>query len=257
MPSLRSVATDEADPLAWMRETVFAHRGLHGVGLAENSPSAFAAAIARGFGIECDIRKSRNGRAIVFHDETLERLTEETGPMGALGVGDLTAIRLKGSDDTIPTLRDLLEQVAGAVPLLLEIKSDGVRPISPLCRAVASDLEGYRGPVAVMSFDPRVSAWFARKVPAIAHGLVATEQDRRTLVDSLRRRFAIRQSRAQFLAWDIRDLPSPLVERQRKRGRPVLTWTVRDTAQWDTARACHAAPIAEGPVLENRGAALT
>ena len=257
MPSLRSPTTDPGtggtDPLAWMRETVFAHRGLHGKGLVENSMSAFAAAIERGLGIECDLRKSRDGRAVVFHDPTLERVTGQQGEVRSMSVGQLTAVRFKDSEDSIPTLRDLLDLVAGRVPLMLEIKSDDRRPISPLCRAVRAELEGYRGPVAVMSFDPRVPAWFASKHSPVPRGLVVTEQDRRTLLDGLKRRFAIATSRAQFLAWDVRDLPSALAERERRRGKVLASWTVRDGAQWDMAVKCGAAPVAEGAVLENHG----
>ena len=45
-----------------------AHRGLWGRGVPENSLAAAAAAIGGGFAIECDVRLSRDGTVIVFHD---------------------------------------------------------------------------------------------------------------------------------------------------------------------------------------------
>lgn len=199
-----------------------------------------------GLGIECDIRKSSDGRAMVFHDAALERLTGRDGTMDALPVGELTRIRLGGSDETIPTLRDMLDLVAGQVPLLLEIKSDDRRSIEPLCRAVRRDLGGYGGPAAVMSFDPRVPRWFARHEPEALRGLVVTEQGSRTLLAGIKRAAAISHARPDFLALDIRDLPSSLARRQSARGRALFSWTVRTAVQLETALACGAVPILEG-----------
>lgn len=233
----------------WLGGQPYAHRGLHGERAGENSPAAFAGAIAAGLGIECDVRLSRDGRAIVFHDETLDRLTGRAGRIDAMNVGEITHVPLTVGGDRIPTLRDLLEQVAGRVPLLIEVKSR--RETSPrlLCAAVRRDLEGYLGPVAVMSFDPRVGAWFAAKAPAIARGLVVTEEGRRTLSGAIRRRIAFWKSRAQFLAYDIRDLPSRLPAGQRRRGIAVLTWTVNSPSLRERARSQADAPIAEGAGL--------
>ena len=110
--------------------------------------------MAAGMGIECDVRRTVDERAVVFHDATLDRLAGRAGQLDQLGVGEVTGITLVTGGETIPTLRDVLDQVAGAVPLLLELKTDRGRSVHRLCRAVRRDLEGYRGPVAVMSFDP-------------------------------------------------------------------------------------------------------
>ncbi|MFB0612948.1 glycerophosphodiester phosphodiesterase family protein [Aurantiacibacter poecillastricola] len=234
---------DPAEPLA---AHAYAHRGLHGAGVPENSLAAFRGAIAAGLGIECDIRKSSDGRAIVFHDAELERLTGRGGKTGACSVGELTAMALAGSEERIPTLRDTLELVGGAVPLLLELKSDDRRPIDALCRAVRRDVEGYLGPFGIMSFDPRIPAWFAAHEPDMARGLVVSEQDKRTLLDSIRRGAAVRHARPHFLALDIRDLPSRLSRRQLRKGRALFSWTVRSAQQYETALESGAAPILEG-----------
>ncbi|GGD62884.1 glycerophosphodiester phosphodiesterase [Erythrobacter arachoides] len=236
-----------ADTPDWLTQVVYAHRGLHGEGVPENSLAAFALAAERGLGIECDIRVSRDGRAIVFHDAVLDRLTGSAGVLAGLTVGELTAFRLGDTDQSIPTLRDLLTQVSGRVPLLIELKTDRRDSVHMLCRAVRRDLEGYTGPVAVMSFDPRVPAWFASRLADLPRGLVVTEENGRTLSGALRRWLALRAARATFLAYDIRDLPSRFASRS---GLPLLTWTVKSRAHADVARAAAAAPIMEGPVLE-------
>lgn len=233
----------------WLAQHTYAHRGLHGGGRVENSPSAFAAAIARGLGIECDVQRSRDGQAMVFHDWDLDRLTGESGAVKVRDSAELAQIALTGSGDTIPTLAQLLAQIAGRVPLLIEIKSRREVRYAPLCFAVRRALEGYRGPVAVMSFDPRAVAWFARHAPHIVRGLVVTEEGRRTLSGRFRRHLSLWQARAEFLAYDIRDLPSRFAGTQRRRGLPLLTWTVRSEELAERAKEHADAAIAEGAGL--------
>ncbi|MCY1670825.1 glycerophosphodiester phosphodiesterase family protein [Novosphingobium sp. SL115] len=242
-------APDEAR-VGWLRGRVYAHRGLHGAGVPENSPAAFALAIDRGLGIECDVQRTADGQAVVFHDWDLHRLTAHTGEVIDLRAEQLAKIQLSGGTDCIPTLSAFLEQVAGRAPLLIELKSKREIRTAPLCLAVRRALEGYRGQVAVMSFDPRVSRWFSRHSPRIARGLVVTENGNRTLPARLKLQLAFWQAKPQFLAWDVRDLPSKFVASQRKRGFPVLTWTVRSPDLAARAADCADGPIAEGAGVE-------
>jgi glycerophosphoryl diester phosphodiesterase len=233
----------------WLDEWEFAHRGVHGPGAAENSPAAFAEAIRRGMGIECDVQVSRDGRAMVFHDWTLERLTQGQGPVAARDSEELEKLALTGGGDTIPTLDRLLLQVGGRVPLLVEIKSRRAHDPVPLCRAVGQAITGYHGPIAVMSFDPRVPKWFFRAAPDVLRGLVVTEENAKTARGTFRRYMALWHGRPQFLAYDVRDLPSAFAAAQRGRGLPLLTWTVRSPQLRAVAKAHADAPIAEGAGL--------
>ena len=151
-------------------------------------------------------------------------------------------------------MRELLALVQGRVPLLIEIKSRKERRPGPLCLAVRRDLEGYAGPAAVMSFDPRVGAWFRDRAPRIVRGLVLSEENARTFTGSLRRHWTLWQARSDFLAYDVRDLPSPFAAAQRKRGLPVLTWTVRSPGLRQRAAEHADASIVEGEgVAEDAG----
>ena len=218
MPSSQS----RQDRLRALIARPFAHRGLHGPGRVENSRAAFEAAIAAGHGIELDVQASVDGEAMVHHDYELDRLTEGHGAIRTLGAAELGRIRLKGSDETIPALTEILALVAGRAPLLIEVKSPG-RRVATLSRAVLRALEGYAGPVAVMSFNPGIGHRFARHAPRILRGLVVTEEGRPRR-RWFRRRLALWWSRPDFLAYDIRDLPSRFAAAS---GLPVLTWTVR------------------------------
>ncbi len=204
----------------------FAHRGLHGRGVIENSRAAFEAAIAAGHGIELDVQVSRDGVAIVIHDYELDRLTEGAGPICGLVAAELAKIRLRGGvEETIPTLAETLELIGGRAPLLIEVKSPG-RRVDALSGAVRRAIATYIGPVAVMSFNPEIGRWFAREAPEVLRGLVVTEAGRRWR-GTLTRHLALWRSKAEFLAYDIRDLPSRFAAAQRSKGLPVLTWTCR------------------------------
>ncbi len=234
--------------VAWLGTVAYAHRGLHQPGVPENSLTAFRDAIAAGMGIECDVQRSSDGQAMVFHDFELDRLTAESGPVIQRSADELGRIELSGSGDRIPTLKRMLDEVAGRVPVLIEIKSKGgsFKHSGALCQAVRRVLEGYSGPHAIMSFDPRVARWFAERSPLTVRGLVVTEENSKTLIGMIRRRLSLWAAKPDFLAYDIRDLPSRFAAGQRKRGLPVLTWTVR-SAEHCARAALHAdAPIAEG-----------
>lgn len=243
-PDRRLAPAPDPARVAWLREWTYAHRGLHGEGRVENSPSAFRAAIAAGLGIECDVQQTADGEAVVFHDWDLDRLTAERGPVRSRTAEQVARIPLLGGDP-IWTLPQLLDEVAGRAPLLIEIKSRRDVPFERLCYAVARSLDPYEGHAAVMSFDPRVVRWFARNLPEVApRGLVMTDTD-----SALWRRWALWTARAQFLAYDVRCLPSRLATAQRARGVPVLTWTVSDEARLARARIYADAPIAEAEGL--------
>lgn len=225
----------------------FAHRGLHGPVAVENSRAAFRAAIAAGAGIECDVRIARDGRPMVFHDATLERLTGRSGAIDGMTSAELARVALAGSDETIPTLDEMLALVGGRVPLLIEMKVDG-RSVGGACLAVRRALEGYRGPVAVMAFNPEVSRWFASHAPYVTRGLVLSQHGRSGWRTMARMRLALWRARPDFLAFDVGDLPSAFAAGQRARGLPLLGWTVRGAEPEGID-----APIFEAPVVGTAG----
>ncbi|GGB88563.1 phosphodiesterase [Novosphingobium endophyticum] len=240
--------------VAWIGEHDYAHRGLHGPGVPENSPAAFRRAVARGLGVELDVQRSSDGQPVVFHDTDLDRLTGETGPVARRSAAQLGAIPLAGSSETIPTLRQVLTAVAGRTPVLIEVKSRREQHPAALCLAVRRVLEGYTGPHAVMSFDPRVAHWYARHSPHTVRGLVVSEGEDRALPGKVRRHLALWRARPDFLAYDIRDLPSGFAAAQRRRGLPVATWTVRSAEHRERASAHADAAIFEGAPAAAKGA---
>jgi glycerophosphoryl diester phosphodiesterase len=223
--------------LDWLIARPVAHRGLHdsAAGVIENTPSAFAAAVASNYAIECDLQLSADGDAMVFHDDTLERLTEGSGRVDALLASALKRVTFRATSDHMITLAELCELVAGRVTLVIEVKShfDGDRR---LIRRAAEVLASYDGPVALMSFDPGLMAALRALAPGIARGIVAERHDRRREWDhlSVRAKRALTYfthalaARPQFIAYSVKDLTSTLpLAARRVLKLPLLTWTVR------------------------------
>lgn len=225
-----------ADP-GFLTRRPIAHRGLHGLapGMVENQPAAFDAAIAGNYAIECDVQPTADGDAVVFHDGTLDRLTTATGRVEALTAAELAKVPFKATGDRMITLSGLFAQVAGRVPLVVEIKSEFDGRLG-LTRRVAELAAGYAGPLALMSFDPAPIAWLKTHAPDLVRGIVAESHYAGAhwarMPADLRRDLAslahFPQTDPHFLSWRVADLPSAATERYRgSLGRPVICWTVR------------------------------
>ena len=246
------VSAPETGKTDWIGQWTYAHRGLHGQGVPENSLAAARGAIAAGLGIECDVQRASNGTAMVFHDWDLKRLLDVEGETERFTTDELKALTYPGSEEHPASLPDLLDLIAGQVPLLIEIKSKRGYDVERTCAEVRDNLRSYKGLHAVMSFDPRVSRWFAMNSPDTTRGLVVTEEGTKGLWGNVRRHLALKHARPDFLAYDIRDLPSSFAASQRARGMPVATWTVRSPELLERARQHADAPIAEGDGIETR-----
>jgi glycerophosphoryl diester phosphodiesterase len=221
--------------LDWLTARPVAHRGLHGDGIAENSLSAAAAAVAANYAIEVDLQLSADGEVVVFHDDTLERLTSEKGDVIGRTAAQLKTIKLKDTNDTIPSLDDLLQLVAGRVSLVLELKSPW-NGSTTLAEKVADRLADYEGPVAVMSFDPDLVAALKTFAPGLPRGIVAERwylHPHWKFLSYWRKQYLglllhILRTKPHFVAYAQFNLPAiaPLIA-SFILGMPLLSWTVR------------------------------
>jgi glycerophosphoryl diester phosphodiesterase len=229
--------------LDWLIARPVAHRGLHDdqKGVIENTPSAFAAAIAGRYGIECDLQISADGEAMVYHDDALGRLTEGTGRLDATTAAELKRVAFKATGDHMITLGELCDLVAGRATLVIELKSRYSGDRRLVTRA-AEVLAGYHGPAAVMSFDPAQVAALREITPALPRGMVAERRYRQwgRLPAASKRAMAyfghVLGTRPQFIAYAVKDLPAavPLMARNLL-GLPLLTWTVRSQEDQEKA----------------------
>jgi glycerophosphoryl diester phosphodiesterase len=230
--------------LEWLVKRPIAHRGLHepGEGVIENTATAFQQAIEHRYPIECDIQLTEDGEAIVFHDETLDRLTDESGLVASRTASALQKIPIVGSTDRCQLLPELLDQVAGKVPIIIEIKSHWNGDTRLAVRA-AQVLEDYAGPYAFMSFDPDIVACLAATVPHVVRGIVADRvHDPYYQPLPLARRFELRtmshlaRTKPHFVSFDYAGLPFAPIQQIRSQGFPVITWTIKSERARQQAR---------------------
>ncbi|GJD48914.1 hypothetical protein OPKNFCMD_1640 [Methylobacterium crusticola] len=225
----------------WLTARPIAHRGLHdrASGVPENTVAAAQAAIAGGYAIECDVQLSRDGDAVVFHDEGLGRLAGVPDLVRSRTAADLATLTVAGSDQRIPTLTEFLRVVAGRTPLVVEVKTRHDGDLA-LARRTAEIVAGYDGPLALKSFDPAIVGALAELAPGIPRGMVAESRHddpgyaalggpaRHALAHLLH----LAESRPDFLSWRVDDLPNAATHLGRLLGRmPVMAWTVRTPAQ--------------------------
>ncbi|GGG70675.1 phosphodiesterase [Salipiger pallidus] len=235
-------------PAAFLERPI-AHRAYHDLsrGRPENSLEAIGAAVEAGYGIEIDLQLSGDGQAMVFHDYDLERLTLAVGAVKDRSAADLSKIVLRGGTTGVPTLREVLKLVDGRVPLLIEVKDqDGAlgSNVGPLEAATVAALTGYRGPVALMSFNPHAMVALEQLAPDLPRGLTTcayTEDDFPELSHSHRERLRgipdFDRVGASFISHHWNDLDRPRVAELKAAGHPVLCWTIRTPEQEATARA--------------------
>lgn len=186
----------------------YAHRGLWSEGVAENSLSAFARAAMAGYGIELDVQLSADGEVVVFHDENLLRVTGCDGSLYEKELSFLKTLRLSGTEDTIPTLREVLALINGRVPLLVEIKSD--HAWRTVCEKTAQILDGYTGAYCVESFHPLCVAWFRKHREKVVRGQLSArlwkEKKHRTLAYGIVQNLLLNfYARPDFIAYDFKD----------------------------------------------------
>jgi glycerophosphoryl diester phosphodiesterase len=231
-----------ADPaLAAVFANPVAHRGLHDAahGVIENTRSAFAAALHGGFGMECDIQASADGEAMVFHDYTLDRLTHSVGRVDALGADRLRHVGFRSCADRIQSLAELLMQVEGHQPLVVEVKS-GFDGNTAICARIATLVHDYAGPLVLKSFDPAMISALRSAGVKQPLGIVAmshyeyadyarlSAEEKHALANLLH----FSQTRPDFLSWNHKDLPSaaPYLCRSQL-GLPVMSWTIRSAEE--------------------------
>ena len=222
------------------KQVKYAHRGLHDSTKAENSMSAFRAAKERGFGIELDVRLSKDGELVVFHDDNLTRVAGKEGKVVDFTADELSKMKLNGTDDGIPTLREVLELIDGSVPLLIEMKMN--QGEGGVAEKLVEVIDGYKGEFIVESFNPFALRTLRRLRPDVQRGFLSMEymKSEKTkgkllyrLLENLCFNFLMRPD---FIAYEktghkVRNLRII----RRSFGTPLLAWTIKSESEEEAA----------------------
>ena len=218
---------------SWLAEQPIAHKGLHDKTHPENSLSAFERAINAGYPIELDIQMIADGTIVVFHDNSLSRLTDNDGYLRFLNKSDLDLLTLSGSKEKIPTFEEALNFIAGRVPVLIEIKNQG--KVGDMEKKIIEILSNYKGEFAVQSFNPFVLEYFYKHAPSIPRGQIAGFLSHMKL--PYFRRYAMKRmlgnkkiSHPDFIAYEAKHLPNRFVKKYKD--LPLIAWTVKSQSEY-------------------------
>ena len=236
-----------------MTDTLFpnpiAHRGLHDrpKGVIENSASAFEAAIAGGFAIECDVQITADGVPVLFHDDDMKRLLGKDSAVADCMVAEITATKLLDSTagDCPQRFTDFLAQIAGRTLLQIELKHQrDAHGTQLLARSVAELLKSYVGPVTVESFDPNLLTAIRQFGFTGPRGIITYDYEQKDWDTHLTepQRYTLRhllhwhETQFDFISCHDDALQLPAITFWRALGKPVTAWTIRTQAQADAAR---------------------
>ncbi len=236
-----------------LRGWAYAHRGLHGNGVPENSIPAFQLAVEHGYGVELDLHLMKDGNLAVIHDSLLKRTTGQDGRVEDLTAEQLREYRLENADAHIPTFTDVLGLVDGKVPLIVELKSVD-NNYAAVSEKACDILSTYSGPYCIESFDPRCIIWLRKNRPDIIRGQLSENFLKepksklpfllRLVMTCLLGNFI---SRPDFIAYKYDDRKRLGVWFSRKFwGIQGVSWTLKSKEDYDTAVAEGWLPIFEG-----------
>ncbi len=235
----------------------YAHRGLHGDGIPENSLTAFKKAADNGYGIELDLQLSKDGEVMVFHDYSLKRMTGHDANHNDLTLDELKKLRLyafdengtsTSTDETIPTLKEVLSAVDGRVPILVELKGESTD--TSLCLKADEILRNYKGKYIIESFNPMLLRWYKLNRPKVLRGILITNicrEVRTTPLNIILSSLALNcMTKPDFVAYNLdrrRFFPIQLCLKLHKPQK--FTWTVKTHEMYNMAVKENAVPIFE------------
>lgn len=235
-----------------LRGWAYAHRGLHGNGVPENSMAAFRQALESGYGSELDVHLLADGNLAVIHDSALIRTTGAEGKVEDLTTEQLSNYRLEGTEETIPTFRQVLDLYAGRAPFIVELKSTAGNH-GKLTDAVCAMLADYNGAYCIESFDPRCVSWLRKHHPEIVRGQLSENffKSKGKMPWILKLIMTLQivnlAARPDFVAYRFHDRKNLGVFLCRKLWKlQGVTWTLRSKVDFDVAVQENWLPIFEG-----------
>lgn len=219
----------------WLTDVYVAHRGLFdNVTVPENSIPAFEKASENGFAIEMDVQQSKDGVLMVFHDDTLKRMTGKDGLLVDYTFDELRQMRLIDTDCKIPTFEEFL-QAANGVNLIVEIKTH--KNIGPLEQKVVDALANYKGNYCIESFNPYIIRWMKVHAPHIIRGQLSCDHKNSNL--SAFAKWLLRNLKlcnwngSQFIAYDAATIATSKAVKKFAKKIPIICWTVKSQQQHD------------------------
>lgn len=216
-----------------------AHRGLFDrEKIPENSMLAFDKALEKGYSIEVDVNMTQDGYIVVFHDNSLKRMTGIKNDITTMTLSEIKKLKLLGTENKIPTFEDVLLQVSGKVPILIEVKPNS--KYKELMEKLINLLEKYNGKYSIQSFDPRVVYWLKKNTPQISRGQIASKNIRevksRILKILLGKMVFNVITKPNFISYQYLSINEKFYKKQKNKGREVIAWTLKNKEDYEKIR---------------------
>ena len=205
-----------------------AHRGLHkNKIIPENSMLAFKAAIEKNYAIEFDINITKDNQIVVFHDDDLNRLCNKKENIEDVSYDFLKDLNLYESNEKIPLLKELLDQVAGKIPLIIEIKKH--KNIGLLENILLEMLKEYKGEYFICSFEKDILFWLEKNKPKERRGLIfGSLPIKFKKYEKIAFLYKYFKSKADFISLEDKLIDSSIYDFCKKKKLDILVWTIKD-----------------------------
>ena len=232
---------------SWIVKTPIAHRGLHDDNKPENSLSAFKNAIKHGYAIEIDLQMTKDNKIVVFHDDTLDRMTNGNGKVSDKTLDEIKQLTLKNSQEKVPTFDEFLSFINGKTPVLIEIKDH--KNIGIAEEKIAKSLKKYNGQFAIQSFNPKITKWFKQHTSFCAGILSCFFCDvrlawyKKLLLKNL---YLLKNVHADFVSYET-NAGFYFKKLKRLKGKiPILFWTIKSNDEMQKVKS-----VCDNVIFEN------
>ncbi len=224
----------------FLKNRIIAHRGYHDISknIPENSIASYKRAIEFGYAIEIDLHLLKDGNIVSMHDDYLERMTGNSKKLVDCTYDEIKDLKLLGTEEHIPLLKEILDLVNGRVPLLIEYKYDNKPGLLEEKSMIL--LKDYKGKYAVQSFNPKSVKWFKDNYKDIPRGQLASSfaNEKMCFIKKLilKNVLLFSYNKPDFVSYAIKDLPNSRIGKLRKKGICIFGWTIRDKEAFDFAK---------------------
>ncbi len=218
-----------------------AHRGIFNKeDIPENSMVAFENALRKGYAIEIDVNMTKDGYIVVFHDNSLKRMTGIKNDITTLTLSEVRKLKLLGTENKIPTFEEVLLLVSGKVPILIEVKPNV--KYKELIEKLINILNKYNGKYSIQSFDPRIVYWLKKNTPHILRGQISSKNIRevksRILKIVLGKMVFNVITKPNFISYQYLSIDKKFYQKQKRKNRDVIAWTLRSKEEYEKIKDC-------------------
>lgn len=215
-----------------MPKMYIAHRGLHNEKIPENSLKAFAKAKNLKLPIEFDVQLTKDNQVVVFHDQSLFRLTGIRKNVDKCTYEELRKYKLKDTDEKIPLLEDVLQLINAEVFLDIEIKH--YKHPSKTVKKVSELMQKYKGEYTIKSFNPLIPYLYKKRNPYVKCGVLVGNLDNTKLPGFVKNILLqlkyLKIYKPDFVAYNINAINKTIIDKLNKESIPLHLYTI-DNAQ--------------------------